>query len=147
MQGRPNRVLALVVAAICLVAVVAAVVSATRSVTEYDRDSPAGVVQAYLTAVIDGDDDEAVGFLADDSPCTVEDLDRAHPPDETRVVLRDTDVDGDRARVEVDVVMSSAGPFDSFEFTEEHTFRLSRTGGDWLIEGAPWPMFECTEEE
>jgi hypothetical protein len=145
-SSRPNRVLAIAVAVIALVAVLAGVVSSTRSATRYDRGTPEGVVQAYLEAVIDGDDREAAGLLAQDSECTVDDLDRTGVPDALRAVLRDTEVDGDTARVEVDLDLAPAGPLDSFELTEEHTFRLVRADGKWLIQGTPWPMFECSEE-
>ena len=47
---------------------------------------------------------------------------------------------------QVDVVMSTGGPFDSSEYAEEHTFRLTRAGDEWLITGEPWPMFACAKE-
>lgn len=146
MTSRPNRILAIVVGVVAVIGVVAAVLSATRDVPTYDRGAPEGVVQAYLTAVIDGDHQGAVQFLADVSPCTVEDLDRAYVSEGVRVLLRDTEVDGDAAQVRVDVVMSSGGPLDGSEYAEKHTFRLSRAGGDWLITGTPWPMYECSKE-
>ena len=49
-------------------------------------------------------------------------------------------------QVRVDVVMSSGGPLDGSEYAEKHTFRLSRAGGDWLITGTPWPMYDCSKE-
>jgi hypothetical protein len=143
--SRPNRILAIVVGVIAVIGVVAGVLSATRQVPQYDRGTPEGVVQAYFTAVIDGDHQDAVDLLAEESSCTVEDLDRAYVPDDVRVVLRDTEVDGETAQVKVDVVMSSGGPLESSEYGEEHTFRLTRAGGDWLIAGEPWPMYECTK--
>lgn len=148
MISRPNRILAIVVGLIAALAIVAGVLSATRTVTEYDRGTPEGAVQGYLSAVIDGDHQEAVEFLADESPCTVEDLDQAYLPDGVRVALRDTEVDGDSARIEVDV-MTSGGPFGSSEFTERVTFRLNRAGepgSHWLITGTPWPMYMCNKE-
>lgn len=143
MTSRPNRVLAIVVGGIAVIAVVAGVLAATRPVATYDRSTPEGVVQAYLEAVVGGDHQEAAGFLAKDSGCTVEDLDRAQTPDGVRVVLRDSEVRGDTAQVKVDVVLSTGGPLDSSEFAEEHTFRLTRTPGSWRITGEPWPMYEC----
>lgn len=145
MTSRPNRILGIVVGVIAVIGIVAGVLSATRQVPQYDRGTPEGVVQAYLTAVIDGDHQDAVELLAEESSCTVEDLDRAYVPDDVRVVLRDTEVDGETAQVKVDVVMSSGGPLESSEYGEEHTFRLTRAGGDWLIAGEPWPMYECNK--
>jgi hypothetical protein len=144
--SRANRTLAvviLVVAVIAVIGVVAGVLTSTRDVPTYDRGTPEGVVQAYLTAVVDGDHDAAVAFLAQDSPCTVDDLDRAFVPDGVRIVLRDTRSDGDTAQVGVDVAMPSGGPLGSTEFTEQHTFRLRQSDGDWRITGRPWPMYDC----
>ncbi|HEX6877272.1 MAG TPA: hypothetical protein VF165_16570 [Nocardioidaceae bacterium] len=146
MTSRPNRILAIVVGVIAVIGVVAGVLSATRQVPKYERGTPVGVVQAYLTAVIDGDHQDAVGLL-EGSTCTVGDLDRAYLPDDVRVVLRDSEVAGDAAQVKVDVVMPSEGPLDGSEYVEKHTFRLTRTGGQWLISGSPWPMYECGMEE
>lgn len=146
MASHPNRVLAIVIGAIAVIAVVAAVFSATRPVTEYDRATPEGTVQEYVSAVVEGDHQRAFELLATDSACSVEELDRAHRPYDVRVVLRDTQADGDTARVQVDVVMSTGGPFDSSEYAEGHTFRLTRAGNDWLITGEPWPMFACAKK-
>ena len=146
MISRPNRILAIVVGGIAVIAIVAGVLSATRPAQKYGRGTPEGVVQAYLLAVIDGDHQAAAEFLAEGSPCTVADLDQAYMPDGVRVVLRDIEVNGDTAQVVVDVVMSSGELFDGSEHTEKHTFRLTRPGEAWLITGTPWPMFECNKE-
>lgn len=146
MTSRPNRTLAIVVGIIAVLGVVAGVWSATRPVPKYERGTPVGVVQAYLTAVINGDHQNAVELVTG-STCTVEDLDRASFPEGVRVVLRDTEVDGATAQVKVDVVMPSGGPLEGSEYVEKHTFRLTRVGGDWLITGSPWPMYECGKEK
>jgi hypothetical protein len=142
---RANVVLAVVVGVIALVAVVAGVLAATRHVATYGAGTPQGVVQRYLTAVVDGDTAAAARLLAADSLCNVDDLDRAYVPDGVQVVLRDSKVDGNTARVRVDVEMSTEGPLNTFEYTEEHTFRLTRAGQDWRISGEPWPMYGCTK--
>ncbi len=146
MTSRPNRILLIVVGVIVVIAIVAGVFSATRPAPKYARGTPEGVVQAYLSAVIDGDHQEAAKLLAGESPCEVADLDQAYVPDEVRVVLRDSEVDGDTAQVVVDVVVSSGDLLDGSEHAEKHTFRLTRAGGGWLITGTPWPMFECSKE-
>ena len=145
--SRPNRVLVVVLGLVAVIAVVAGVLSLTRSTPDYDRGTPEGVVQAYLSAVADGDHQEATGFLASDSPCEVTDLDRAGVPDEFRALLRDSETDGDTAQVDVEVVLSGGGPFEGAEYSEKHTFRLTRSDQDWLITGVPWPMYDCPEEE
>ena len=63
-----------------------------------------------------------------------------------RVVLRDTEVDGDSARVEVDVVMSSGDLFGGSEYSETHTFRLGKVGQEWKVQGVPWPMYDSIRE-
>lgn len=146
MTSHPNRVLAIVVGVVVVVAVVAGVLSATRTAPDYDRGTPAGVVQAYLSAVIDGDNHAASRFLAAESPCEITDLDRAYVPDDVRIVLRDTRVDGATAQVAVDVVMSSGDLLGEPEHSEKHTFRLSKAGGGWLVTGVPWPMYDCSKE-
>ena len=144
--SHPNRILAVVVGAIAVITVFAGVFSATRPVTDHDRATPEGTVQEYVSAVVEGDPQRAIALLGPDAACTVEDLDRAHRSDDVRVVLRDTHVDGDIARVEVEMIISTGGPFDSSEYGEEHTFRLTRAGDEWRITGEPWPMFACAKE-
>lgn len=143
MNGRPNLVLAVVVALVGVVAVLAVVLSATRDPTEYDPGSPEAAVQGYLSAVVDRDHAAAAERFAAGSSCDVADLDRAFVPDDVRVVLVEADVDGDSARVVVDVVQSPGDVFGGSEFSEQQTFRLGRSDGDWRIEGEPWPVFEC----
>jgi hypothetical protein len=87
--------------------------------------------------VIDGDHDQAARFLAAATPCSVADLDRAYLPDGIRVVLREAQVTGDTARVDIDVAMPPGDPFSGSETFEKHTFRLTRSGGVWLITGEP----------
>jgi hypothetical protein len=144
-MSRPNRVLLLVVTAVVAAAVVAGVLLATRDEPRYGPGTPEGVVQSYLEAVIAGDHQEAVRFLAPDSSCEVSDLDRAAVQQEVRAVLRETEIDGEDARVDVDLALSSGDLFAGDEYTEKHTFRLTRSDDTWLITGMPWPMYDCEE--
>ena len=146
MNRGPNRVLLVVLALVAVVAVVAGIVSATRDTQQYDRSTPEGVVQAYLTALVDRDQEEAAELLADDSPCAVDDLDEVDIGDDMRVVLRDTETEGGSASVDVEVVMNSGAVFGGSEWSERHTFRLVRQGDAWRISGTPWPIFECGGE-
>ncbi len=143
---RQNKILTALVAVVVGVAVVAAVVSATRQAPDYDPASPEGVVQRYLAAVLEGDLAAAAARLEPDSRCTVEDLDRAYVPDGVRAVLRGAEVDGQKAVVKVDLAVSSGGLFDGSEFTDDQTFRLSRSGDGWRIAGSPWPLDSCELE-
>lgn len=147
MSSRTDRVLTIVLGVVVVVAVVAVVVSASRDTTPHEEGTPAAAVHTYLSAVIDGDNQEAADLLAVDSPCDVTDLDRADVPDDVRVVLRDTEVDGADAQVEVEVVMSSGDLVGGSEHAEEHTFRLVGADGGWLITGVPWPAYDCGKED
>lgn len=146
MNSRAGKVLAVVVGVLVLLAVVAGVVSATRDRADLPPGSPEAVVQDYVAAVYDGDVDAAAAHLAADSGCTVEDLGQAFAEPATRVVLRDSRIDGDRATVRLDFVRGGDGPFQG-EWTQEEAFRLARSDGsaDWAITGAPWPMYGCGE--
>ncbi len=119
-----------------------AVYAVTRPAKIWDRDTPQGAVQSYVTAVLDGDAAAAAALLAPDSPCAATDLDRVVVQNGTRVDLVGTDVQGAQARVRVLVgVDSGAQPFGGG--VEERTFRLTRTGTQWRIDGIPWPLYEC----
>ncbi len=143
MASRPNLVVGAVVGFVAVLAVVAGIVSATRHAATYEPGTPVAVVQAYLAAVVDGDHEAAAAHLSSESPCTVDDLDRAFLAGGVRAVLRDSRVDGDTAQVRVDLIRSTGGPLDMSEYSEKVTFRLIRAGGAWRITGSPWPMFEC----
>lgn len=141
MTNKANRVLAIIVG-LTIIAAIAASVYGTRSVKQLDRQTPAGTVQAYLSAALDGRNDLAAKYFAADSPCKVEDLDRAYINTSSRVTLVDTQIDGGQAIVRVTVEMPTGGPFESFN-TENHSYRLVRDGGRWLLSGIPWPLWDC----
>ncbi len=142
----PRRVLTVVVGAIALLAIAAGVLAAVRDVTEYDLATPEGTVQAYVSAVIDGDHLTADGLLDDTVSCDLQDLDQYWVPDDTRVVLRGTRIDGDRADVRVGIARSTSGElFLASEQFERHTFRLEGGPGQWRITGQPWPLEWCDE--
>ena len=142
MSHLPNRVAAFVVAGVVIVALVTVVVVSTSSTSTFDLGTPERTVQAYLQAALERDSETAAAFIADDSPCDAEDLDRAFVEEGARVELTDTTIDGNRSRVEVTVTIPSGGPFPSF-WDENHSFRLTRTGEEWLLNGIPWPLFDC----
>ena len=145
--GRANRVLVVVLGSVAVIAIVAAVLAATREAPTYDRDTPEGVVQAYVAALINGENEDAARFLAPENSCDVSDLDQAYLPEEVRVVLLETEVAADTATVDVEVVMVADDLFGAEEYAEEHTFRLTENGGEWLITGQPWPVYHCVEED
>lgn len=141
---RPNRVLAIVVGCVVLLAIVASVVAANRSEPSFDPATPEGTVQGYLQAVSEDDAQAAMSYLASDTECDVSDLQRAAVSDSARVVLVDVEIAGDEADVEVEVTYSSqGGPFDAYEWSENLTFELVREAGDWALVGEPWPLYFC----
>ncbi len=143
MGTRPGRVLGVVIGAVVALAVVAAALASTRPATTWDRSSPEGALQAYLAAVLDADAAEAAGYLSTQSPCDVRDLEGANVTDTVRVDLVGTTVEGGNARVRVELTRSTGGgPLDS-SYTEEHTFRLTRTDAGWRLVGSPWPLYDC----
>lgn len=141
MASKANRVLGIIVGLTIIAAIVASVYG-SRTVKQLDRQTPAGVVQAYVSAALDGRNDIAAKYFASDSTCKVEDLDRAFINTSSRVTLVDTQVNGDQAIVRVTVEIPSGGPFESFN-TESHSYRLVRENGHWLLSGIPWPLWDC----
>ncbi len=136
----------LVVALVVLVAlaVVAAVLAATRTGPQLPSGSPEATVQDYLQLVHDHDLDGAAGLLDPDRGCTVDDLEQAYVERDARMVLRDSDVRGDRATVRIEIVRGSGGPFGVDTWTSEERFDLVRDGDRWVITGEPWPMYTCS---
>ena len=142
LRNSPNRVLAIIAGVVIIAVVVVMVFSATRSVVTLNPGTPQGTVQAYLSAVFAGKNVKAAELLAPESGCKVQDLDRAYVIKSARVDLVRTEIDGESAQVWVRVEIPTSGPFESF-MTEDHTFRLNRVNGGWLLTGIPWPLYNC----
>lgn len=143
MRNRAGLVLAVAVGVLVLMAVVAAVLSATREGPQLPEGSPEAAVQAYLQAVAEGDEDAAAAFLDPEGRCTEEDLRDSGSRSAGRIVLRDVEVDGDEADVEVELVYGGDGPFGGDEWRDPVRFDLRRDGDRWVITGEPWPMYGC----
>lgn len=136
--------LGFVVAATVLLAIVAAVVAARREPPTLDLDTPDGVVQAFLRAVLEGDDESAAALLSPSTGCDATDIANAFVTDSARILLVESDEDGDDATVTVEITESSgSGPFEGSEFSHEETFSLADEDGSWLIVGEPWPLYFC----
>lgn len=142
MGKNPNRVLAIVIGLIIVAVAIVAVLSSTKSTVVMDPSTPAGSVQAYLKAVLVGKDAEAATWLAPGGVCTVTDIDRAYIVDTARVLLVDSITTGSAADVRVRVEIPSGSPLGDV-MTEDHTIRLIKSGGRWLITGIPWPLYNC----
>jgi hypothetical protein len=144
MRTSPNRILTIIGAVIALAAIIALVMSVTRSDRAWDRSTPEGAVQAYLQAVQSGDNAQAATWFASDSECTVRDLDMAFAPRDVRVDLVSSEITGQTARVVIEIAWGTPGPFDR-RMGEEQTYRLVRSGDRWLLSGIPWPVYACGE--
>lgn len=141
-RATSNRILALIVIAALVLSAVSALVSALREDVKLSANTPEGVVQLYLTAIIAGKNDQAASYFASDSTCDASDIDRAYVSDTLRVNLVSTSIDGSSAYVKIDANTGASGPFDD-GYTESHTYRLTQESGKWLIEGIPWPLWDC----
>lgn len=146
MATRADRVLAVAVGVVIIAAGVAAVAAARRGPADLDPDTPAGTVQTYLTAIVDGDLDSAAGLLAADSPCTVDDLELAYLPEGLRASLSSEQGASD-TRVVVLVDITEGDTAFAEGWSHEERFVVVRDGGEWRLSGAPWPMYSCMRQE
>lgn len=145
---KPDRVLAVVIGAVVLVAVVAGIVAATRPSNEFQPGTPEAAVQGFVQGLIDGDASEAAGFFASGSDCDVGDIERASGLDPARVLLQNADIEDGTARVTVEVVTGpGGGPFDLDEYRQSHTYDLVQEGDEWRITNEPWPLFSCRVDD
>ena len=144
MAASPNRVLVGLVGAVVLLAAVAGVVASQRDSAVLDAGTPEGVTQVYVQAVIDGDHLRAADLLSPTSDCDLADVSQAYLPDSLRVVLESTDVDGERAVVEVRVTdRFSDGLFGASEYSHTESVTLAREGGTWLVTASSWLLPTC----
>lgn len=142
---RSDRILLTLVGVVVLLVVVALAVVFTRGEpAPLDAASPAGVVQRYSKAVVDGDVSTAESFLTSGarSRCYGSSFGEPRP---TRVVLVSTTERTDSATVKVSIVQSSrGGPFGPSEYEMEDAFSLLKVNGKWLIDQAPYPLTACS---
>ena len=144
--SKSRAVLIAVLSAIALVVVIALVAVFTRGApAPLPADTPQGVVQRYSQAIVDGDVDEALGYLV---PAVADDCERMPlGTDDFRVTLLETTESGDTARVRTMVVtIYGSGPLGQSEYESEELFELERIEGDWLIARAPWQLSVCVDQ-
>lgn len=139
-----QKILSAIIVFTILLAAAAALLSASKPKVQYSVNSPEGVVQRYLEAVIDGRNERAAEFFASNSSCGAADIDRSWIPESLRINLAESDIEGNQAFIELAIDISSGGPFDDY-YTETHNFRLIRESEGWRILGIPWPLYNCEE--
>lgn len=143
-QRRANGVLALIAAVALLLIAVSLFVTSNREATKYAPDTPEGVVQLYLKAIIEGKHDKAADYFVADSECDASDIDRAYVSDTLRVNLVSSEIDGNAAYVKIEANLGSSTLFES-GYNESHTYRLTRESSNWRLLGIPWPLWDCGE--
>lgn len=146
MKKSPNQILVTVFALLVGAVVLVTLFTSGNASKNLDPATPAGTVQSYLSAVLKGNYEKAAQFISSESLCDVQDLDRVYTVDTARVDLIKTEIDGEHAQVWVKVDYPSGAPFDPMfdgVRVEEHTFRLVQVEGHWLLNGIPWPLYDC----
>jgi hypothetical protein len=142
--SKPDRPLMVIASAIALLVVVAlAVVFSRGEPKELDETTPAGVVQRYSTAVLDGDTAASNSYLTEAARTQCKGY--FGTPQATRVVLVSTTERAGSATVRVSIVTSSpdGGPFGPSEYEMEDAFSLVKSNGKWMVDRAPEPLMSC----
>jgi hypothetical protein len=144
---KPDRTLIVILGVIGALVVVALIVVFTRGdAAPLDESTPEGVVQRYSAAVIEGDEDAAIGYLVPElgDPCRRLGLGTTDGMSVTHVSTTERD---DSADVRVLIVTSyDGGLFGSSQYEEEADFDLVKDGDRWLIETTPWQLALCAGE-
>ena len=139
-----NRVLAVIVVLTFSLAAVAAILTSSKEAKNYAPNTPEGVVQLFLKDVIEGKNEDAARYFSMTTTCDATDIDRSWIPDTVRVNLTNTQIEGDRAYIDVAVDINQGQLFGDM-YTEKHNFRLVRESSAWKILGIPWPLYSCDE--
>lgn len=145
-----TRWLVVTVVSVIAVAVLAVVVTTVREPARYPADSPEGVVQRYLEAVVDDDLEAAMQLYTDEVRDRCEDRGpgRVPPRFEDRSFDADLvgtrEVDDDTVDVSVRIrEFSGEPPFSGGGYDHEEIYRVQRVDGTWRIEDAGWPYYGC----
>jgi hypothetical protein len=143
---KPDRTLIVILGVIGALVIVALIVVFTRGgAAPLDESTPEGVVQRYSAAMLEGDEDAAIGYL---TPEIGESCERIGPnlAEGLRVTHVSTTERDDTADVRVLIVTSyEGGLFGSSEYEEEAAFDLVKDDGRWFIESTPWQLAVCAE--
>lgn len=125
----------------------AALVSSVRGTDSPDTSTPAGVVQAYVAAVIDGDDRGVLSHLDPSLGCASHLPEYSSPKSATVSIVSSTAIQGG-AKVVVQIDEGGGGlPLLGEGYSHREDFQLTLTDGTWLITGQPWPIYSCEGKE
>ena len=141
---KPDRTLLVILSIIAgLVVIALAVVFLRGTPGVLDRTTPEGIVQAYSTALIDGDRAAAKEFLSKDLRDNCESVEPGLAGG-VRVTFVSSTVHSDSATVRVSIVTNYGdGPFGTSESESDSVFDLVNEGGSWAITNAPWQLTLC----
>lgn len=140
-----HRPLWIALGALTLIVVACLVVVFTRGQpAALDPQSPAGAVQSYLTAVLDGDETAALEHVAASVRAECAPIE-PYLDEGMRVTLGDTTLSDDTATVAVTMSFVTSGLFGGSEYSSQERFRLERAGDAWVITRAPWSFAICDE--
>jgi hypothetical protein len=118
--------------------------------TQFDPHSPQGTAQGYFQAITDGDDELAESFMTVDLRAACEGHWQYEDTQSIgRVIITDTNIDRDIAKVEVGITVSYGDePFGGGSYDQDETIAMARVGEVWLISKPVWPMdrYACGEE-
>jgi hypothetical protein len=146
---RRSRGILVVIGGLAVVLIGVAVVLALRPPKMFGPATPEGTAQRYFQAILDGDEDVALDYLIAGSDERCDPGGFFHEtPENARVVITDTEIDGSAAKVEVEITETyGEGPFDSGSYMFDETLVMERHDDRWLIVQVPWPIhIYCPEE-
>ncbi len=154
-MAKSNRWLMGMGAALAVLVVVAIVASFIGSEpAQYSEDTPEGITQRYLTAMVAGDVTAAHAYLSTDlqEQCALSEWKRVtRTPtryEDSQMLLQDVRYfDDTEARVSVDInELRTPQPFDLTprEYTTRLEFTLElQDDGSWRFSQVPWPTYRC----
>ncbi|MEN8234406.1 MAG: hypothetical protein ABFR89_05730 [Actinomycetota bacterium] len=140
-MDRHSRIVLVVIAAVTVILVAVAIVVAIQPPPVFDPATPEGTVQAFYQALLDADEDLALTYVEEDllHDCYMRDLVHVMP-DNAHIVIANTEIDGDEARVDIVITETwGGGPFGGSDTFDEMLY-MTRSGDGWLITRTPWPL-------
>ena len=141
-MDRHSRTVLVVIGAVAVALIAVAIVVAVQPPQEFDPGTPEGTAQAYYRAILDGDEDLALSHLEESvlADCPGYEL-RYFTPDGARIVIANTEIEGDEARVDVVITETwGEGPFGGGSNTFDDTLVMARSDDTWVISRIPWPV-------
>ncbi|MFU8945904.1 hypothetical protein ACLRGF_04135 [Mycetocola zhadangensis] len=142
-----RRRLSLIALVLGVLVLAAVVVLLTRGAPPaLDESTPEGVVQRYSSAVLEGDEERALQYLAEEARVDCGTI-TATETEEVRITLVSTDVTDASATVTVSIARQSGVGLlgaSGYEYTE--SFSLTQAGDGWRIETAPWELAFCRND-